>query len=47
MVDTCRSLSREEREKLGDIMTRLRQLNLDPTEFTCLKAILLFGAGEY
>ncbi|PVD28636.1 hypothetical protein C0Q70_11230 [Pomacea canaliculata] len=44
MVDTCRSLSREEREKLGDIMTRLRQLNLDPTEFTCLKAILLFGA---
>ncbi|KAK7494840.1 hypothetical protein BaRGS_00013967, partial [Batillaria attramentaria] len=44
MIDTCRTLSREEREKLTDILTRLRELNLDPTEFTCLKAILLFGA---
>ncbi|KAL8584376.1 hypothetical protein ACOMHN_031996 [Nucella lapillus] len=43
MIDTCRSLSRDEREKLTDILTRMRELNLDPTEFTCLKAVLLFG----
>ena len=45
MIDTCRTLSRDEREKLTDILTRMRDLNLDPTEFTCLKAVLLFGPG--
>ncbi|XP_076445865.1 nuclear receptor subfamily 2 group E member 1-like [Babylonia areolata] len=43
MIDTCRSLSLDERQKLTDILTRMRELNLDPTEFTCLKAVLLFG----
>ena len=46
MIDTCRTLSRDEREKLTDILTRMRDLNLDPTEFTCLKAVLLFGPGK-
>lgn len=46
MIDTCRSLSREDRENLTDILTRLRELSLDSTEFTCLKAILLFGTGK-
>ena len=47
MIDTCRTLSRDEREKLTDILTRMRDLNLDPTEFTCLKAVLLFGPGKF
>lgn len=46
-VSTSRQLSLEEdARKLKEIITRLHSLRVDHTEHACLKALVLFKAGE-
>ena len=38
---------REEGAAVCETISRLKDMNLDPTEITCLKAIAMFKPGQY